>query len=134
MKNNFSDKELQVEEWIKIAQDDELNARSILTHRDGAPRGVCFLSQQIVEKYLKAFLIDKKKWYPKIHPLDALWELCHEIDNDFDEIKEDSVFLTKFYTPTRYVGDYPDFTWKDAEEAYRAASRVKEFVLERIRG
>ncbi|MBI2459091.1 MAG: HEPN domain-containing protein [Parcubacteria group bacterium] len=39
--------------WVRKARDDELNIRSILKHRDGAPSGVCFLSQQMAEKYLK---------------------------------------------------------------------------------
>ena len=81
-------KDLIVEEWIKKANDDELNAVSILKHRDGTPNCVCFLSQQTAEKYLKAFLVQEKKKYPKIHPLDALWELCKEIDKSFEEIKK----------------------------------------------
>lgn len=133
-KNQFSPQELSVEEWIERGDDDELNVCSILKHRDGTPRGVCLLSHQMAEKYLKAFLVGKTKWYPKIHLLDKLTELCKKIDSSFIELKDDVIFLNAFYVPTRYPGDYPDFTWKDAEEAYRAASRVKEFVLERIRG
>ena len=64
MPNKFSSQELQVKEWTKRANDDELNARSILTHKDGTPNGVCFLSHQMAEKYLKAFLVHKKKWFP----------------------------------------------------------------------
>lgn len=57
MPNDFSSQELQAEEWIKKAHDDELNAQSILKHRDGTPAGVCFLSHQMAEKYFKAFLV-----------------------------------------------------------------------------
>jgi HEPN domain-containing protein len=133
MPNKFSKKELQTEEWLKKARDDELNANSILTHRDGTPNGVCFLSQQMAEKYLKAFLVYHKKWYPKIHPLDVLWELCREINSSFKKIKKEAVFLTTFYVATRYPGDYPDFTWKDAEKAFKSAQKIKKFVLKRIK-
>lgn len=42
-------------------------------------------------------------------------------------------FLTDFYVTTRYPGDYPEFTWRDAETAYEAAQRVKEFVLKKLK-
>lgn len=32
----------------------------------------------------------------------------------------------------RHPGDYPEFSMKDAKEAYEAALRVKDFVLEKI--
>ena len=122
-----------MEEWIKKAIDDELNARSILTHRDGTPSCACFLSQQMAEKYLKAFLVHKKKWFPKIHPLDKLVELCGKLDSSFEELKESAIFLTEFYVPVRYPGDCPEFSWRDAEEAFEAAERVKDFVLNKIK-
>ena len=133
MKDNFSSKELQVEEWIKKGKDDELNARSILKHRDGTPGGVCFLSQQMTEKYLKAFLVGRKQWFPKIHPIDKLTQYCQKVDFSFLELKDDAIFLTEFYVETRYPSDYPEFSWKEAEQAFAAAQRIKDFVLKKIR-
>ncbi|MEI7621878.1 MAG: HEPN domain-containing protein [Candidatus Moraniibacteriota bacterium] len=40
--------------------------------------------------------------------------------------------LNQFYIETRYVGDYPDFSWNDAKQAYEAAKKIKEFVLSEI--
>lgn len=133
MPNKFSPQELHAEEWLRRAKDDELNARSILTHKDGAPNAVCFLSHQMAEKSLKAFLIAKKNWFPKIHYLDKLTELCREIDSSFEEIKEEASFLDPFYTPSRYPGDYPEFTWQEAEKAFEVATRIKDFVLSKIK-
>jgi len=131
MANRNTQKDLQTEEWVKRANDDELSLEAILKER-GAPNTACFLSQQMGEKYLKAFLVHKKKWYPKVHALDALWELCNKIDSSFEELKNDAVFLNDFYVTTRYPGDYPSFSMKDAREAYQAALRVKNFVLGKI--
>ena len=130
--NKFSEKELQVREWVKRAEDDELSIKAILKE-GGAFSTACFLSQQMAEKYLKAFLIYYKEWYPKIHPLDTLWELCREINKSFDEIKEDSVFLTTFYVATRYPGDYPEFTSQEAQKSFKAAKRIKELVLNKFK-
>jgi HEPN domain-containing protein len=133
MQNDFSLQELKAEEWVKKAGDDERSAHSILTHRDGAPSGVCFLSHQFAEKYLKAFLVSRKNWFPKIHPLDKLVELCGEIDPSFKSLRDDSIFLQGYYTPSRYPGDYPEFTWQDSERAFESASRIKTFVLDKIK-
>ncbi|MDP3772003.1 MAG: HEPN domain-containing protein [bacterium] len=132
MQNKFSSQELLVAEWIKRGEDDEQNVRSILLHRDGTPNAACLLSHQMAEKYLKAFLVLTKKWFPRIHPLDKLVELCEEIDISFRELNDTAADLNPFYTPARYPGDYPDFSWKDAEEASLLALRIKEFVLPRL--
>lgn len=132
MKDKFSATELKTEEWLKKARDDELNANSILTHRDGTPNGVCFLSHQMGEKYFKAFLVSKKQWFPRIHSLDKLLELCNDLDDSFIELKEETLFLDTFYISTRYPADYPEFSWHDAEESFEAAQKIKEFITNKI--
>ncbi len=131
-KNKSLKRDLQAEEWIKKATDDELVGKSILKHRDSPPSIVCFHSQQMAEKYLKAFLVSRKKWYPKIHPLDTLWELCKRLDPSFNTVKKDCVFLTTFYAATRYPGDYPEFSFNECQTAFKAALRVKKFVLKKL--
>lgn len=133
MSNKFSEKELVAEEWLKKASDDKLHIKSLLRHRDAPANSVCFVSHQMAEKYFKAFLVFKKKWYPRIHPTDALWKNCYKLDRSFSAIKEDAIFLTDFYVTTRYPGDYPEFSWEDAEEAFEAATKIKDFVLEKIK-
>jgi len=129
---NDTPKDIQVEEWTKRAEDDIL-ATEVMLKEGGLPTPACFHAQQAAEKYLKAFLVHKKKWYPKIHSLNALWELCYGIDTDFEEIKKDAVFLNEFYAATRYPGDYPSFSMKEAKEAYDAALRVRDFVVKKIK-
>ena len=124
--------ELKVEEWIRKAHDDELSINAILKDENGSPTTACFLAQQIAEKLLKAFLVDQKQWFPKIHNLDSLWELCKELDASFEEIKTDCITLTDYYADTRYPGDLPDFTWDDARTASQTATRIKQFIIHRI--
>lgn len=124
--------ELNIEEWIKRATDDELSAKAILEDRDGAPSTVCFLSQQMAEKYLKAFLVAKQKDFPKIHQLDQLLALCLKTDQDFEYLKKDAISISDYWVDARYPGDYPEFSWEDAEEAFEAAMRIKDFILGKI--
>lgn len=125
-------RDLIVEEWLNKAKDDELNAASILRHQDGAPSGVCFLSQQMAEKHLKSFLVQEKMEYPKIHSLLKLTELCAKIDKSFTEIKDEAIFLNTFYIHVRYPGEYPEFSWREAEEAFKKAEQVRDFVLNKL--
>lgn len=126
IENNYS-------EWLKKASDDELNAQSILKHRDGTPSGVCFLSQQIAEKYLKALLIFHKKNFPKVHDLLELETRLLEIEPGIKKLHQKLSMLNRYYIETRYPGDYPDFFWEDAEKALKAALDIKEFVLMKIK-
>lgn len=133
MSNKSLKQDLIVKEWLDRAKDDGLNAASILEHQDGAPNGVCFLSQQMAEKYLKSFLVQEKKEYPKIHSLLKLTELCVKIDKGFIEIRDEAIFLNTFYVHVRYPGEYLEFSWKEAKQAFKSAERIKNFVLSKIR-
>lgn len=121
----------QAEEWLKKAEEDESVAKTIL-EKEGFPSPICFHSQQLAEKVLKALLISLKVKFPKSHDLVVLGTLVEtkipEIKNYQEEIKT----LNQYYVETRYPGDYPEFTIEDAEEAFEAATRIKEFVSERI--
>jgi HEPN domain-containing protein len=121
------------QEWIEKAKEDELNALSLLKHRDGTPSMICFISHQISEKYLKAFLIFIQKPFRKVHDLIELETLIIETEKDIAEFHEDFKLLNRYYIETRYPGDYPEFSWDEAEESYEAAKKIKEFVLNKIK-
>lgn len=119
-------------EWILKAQDDWRSAE-ILLKEDGSPNTICFLCQQTAEKYLKGYLVFEGKEFPKIHDLESLLKLCLKIDPKFKTIKNETKFLSNFYITTRYPGDYPELSPKDAEEAFQKAIKIKDFVMERIK-
>lgn len=125
-------KKIIINRWIKKAEEDELNVQSILKHRDGTPSVVCFLSQQIAEKYLKALLIFSDLELVKVHDLIKLNSFFKSDESQIKEIENETVLLNRYYIETRYVGDYPEFSWQEAEDAYAAAKKIKEFVLEKI--
>lgn len=118
-------------EWFLKAQDDE-SAVNIIIKEGVAPSTACFLSQQIAEKVLKGFLIFHKNQFPKTHLLDELLKLCKEIDPEFIDLEVEARDLSDFYISTRYPGDFPNFSQKDAREAFRQAQKIKDFVLKKI--
>ncbi len=73
----------QPQPWLDMAQEDLEVARQVL--REDHPGHACFLSQQCIEKSLKAFLIARVRNYPRIHNLVELLKQCIEIDPRFSE-------------------------------------------------
>ena len=132
-KSNLNKLKKLAGEWLSRANDDELSARDILNDREGAPSTVCFLSQQIAEKYLKGYLVYANQKFPKIHALDVLVKLCQKIDKSFGSLKKEAEYLTEFYITTRYPGDFPIFSFKEAEKAFKAAIKIKNFVIKKIK-
>jgi len=133
MANNKNNLEILAHEWFLKAQDDELSAKDILNDKEGAPSTVCFLCQQMAEKFLKGYLVYNEKELLKIHDLDKLVKFCEEIDNSFNDIKEQAKSLSDFYISTRYPGDYPEFTWTQAENAFVSADKIKKLVLGKVK-
>lgn len=132
MTKNKRENLILAREWADKAKDDELSIKAILKE-EGAPSTVCFLSQQMAEKYLKAFLVFHNKPFPKIHHLDRLLELCMKIDKNFEELKDETIVLSDYYVETRYPGGWSEeWSWKEAREAFDNSLRIKKFVLEKI--
>ena len=119
-------------EWFLRAQDDELSSKDILKNREGSPNTVCFLSQQIAEKVFKAFLCYHGIEFPKVHQLDELLKLCEKIDAKFTSLVDAAEDLTPFYISARYPGDYPTYSFNDAELAFQKAIKIKDFILNRL--
>lgn len=119
-------------EWQTRAEDD-IHAMEVMLKEGGLSNPICFHAQQSAEKYLKGFLAFHDTEFAKIHSLIQLMDQCIAIDLKLESLKDNAVFLNTFYIETRYPGDYPEFSMKDAKEAYEAAIKVKEFVLEKIK-
>lgn len=122
-----------VEDWIQKAENDLLNVKNNLNSIDIPTDTVCFHCHQSTEKYIKAYLINKNKHFPKIHNLLRLLELCKETDKDFSILKDSLLILNDFSVEIRYPDDWFEPTEEDAREAYYLAKKVKKFILLKIK-
>ena len=113
--------------------EDDMGTIEILLKEHGVPNTICFHAQQVAEKYFKGFLAYNKKNVRKIHAIENLLKACVAIDNSFEQLNEDAVFLDQFYTETRYADDYIEFSREDAQKALEVATHIKEFVLDKIK-
>lgn len=132
MKNNLSK---VVQAWINKAEDDISFAKKAFEDTEYYDH-ICYLSQQAVEKYLKAFLVKSKgsiEKKEKIHDLPKLADWC----------KKFGLNLTKYYTQLRTLtgvympAKYPDaafgrFVKKDAEESLEAAEEIIKVIKEEL--
>jgi HEPN domain-containing protein len=124
------------ERWLARAEDDLSFAQ--LGLREKYYSQVCFLSQQVVEKAFKAFLLAKGRTYPRLHKVIELANLCFELRSELDPLKIDLKLLDEFYIPTRYPDAVPGGLptglpeFADAQAALAAASKILELVRIRI--
>lgn len=124
----MTNSELKFGEWADYAEEDLIMAELAL-QENGPPNQICYHSQQAAEKYLKGLLVFHKKKFEKSHQLSYLLELCEDVDPSLKELREDAIYLTQFYIETRYPGDVPNFSRNEAQRAYEAAQRIKQFIV-----
>ena len=91
--------------WIKMADEDLRLAEVALSVPDEALHaGICFHSQQCIEKYIKSLLVSRAIPFPKVHDIGVLIELLpQELKALFplDELERFSAYATV----CRYPGD-----------------------------
>ena len=109
-------------EWISKAEGDYAVAQREVKLNDGNHDAVCFHSQQMAEKYLKAFLFKNRVDFPKIHNLIELLELCLVIDESLETSREFLDRLEDYAVLYRYPGASADHS--DAEIAFQDAKYV----------
>ncbi|GEM_PF-370300 len=122
------------QEWMRKADNDELNAEVILKVREGTPNIVGVLSQQMAEKYLKGLLIFYKQDYPKIHDLVRIANLLEPFAPGIVDLSEKLKLneLSEIYIIDRYPSDIPELNWEQVKSALKTAQKIKKFVIDRI--
>ncbi|MBI2652787.1 HEPN domain-containing protein [Candidatus Woesearchaeota archaeon] len=121
----------EVKRWWRMAKDDLDSARSNFKSRKYY---VCaFLSQQAVEKALKALLLRKKEELIKIHDLVILGREVGLQKDFLDKCEQ----LSKVYIETRYgsIGEYvpsEKFTKKNSSEYLKIAEDILKWVKKNI--
>jgi HEPN domain-containing protein len=114
------------ETW-RLKAEEDFSAASILAEHGGPAATICFLCQQVAEKYLKGYLLLRRQPPKRIHHLDVL-------DDSFQRLVDDAVFLKRYYIASRYPDDLPeDVRSEEVAEAMKSASHLREFVLTQVR-
>ena len=117
-----------VKEWIFYAEEDFRNAEHTLTMTENCPFStVCFHAQQVVEKYIKAFLTLRAIPFARTHDIE---NLIHQLPEDIQiplSIEEQRL-LTDYATVSRYPGEWEPIDRCDAKSAVALAKKVREMI------
>jgi len=119
----------EFEKWLKKAENDLLVITNNLSAEQIPIDACCFHAQQASEKYLKAFLVSKGVYFPQIHDLVALNNLCINANPSFTEIIEAALNLSDYAIAPRYPDALDDLTIQDANDALKDAITIKNFIL-----
>ena len=117
--------------WILKAADDLIVIDKLTQFEVIATSAVCFHCQQVVEKYLKAFLIAHGVEIRKTHNIEFLLTQCEEFDPDFSLI--DPKDLNDFGVDIRYPGDIYSPSIEETLEHKQIALDVKELVEQKLK-
>lgn len=91
-------------DWLEAAGLD-IESIGYLLPNERLTGHVAFLSQQAIEKSLKAFIEEKGERVPKIHSLSKLFDLCAGlIDINIDDNL--IIALDSLYIESRYPGEF----------------------------
>jgi HEPN domain-containing protein len=124
------DRDVTTYETWRLKAEEDFTAASILAGHGGPAATICFLCQQVAEKYLKGYLLLRRQPPKRIHHLDVLLEDCMALDGSFQRLVDDAVLLKRYYIGSRYPDDLPeDVRPEEAAQAMTAASHVRDFVL-----
>lgn len=116
--------------WFAKAESDLANARLMLLG-PGPYDGACFHCQQVVEKYLKGFLIWKQQDFPLVHDVEKLALACQAVEPSLKLVRPEVVRLTEYAVTLRYDMDFwPSQT--EARKALATAEDVRSAILGRV--
>ena len=123
--------------WLEQAEADRKGAQ--LLYNGGSFDLATFVSQQLAEKALKAFLYSRGEEVVIGHSVEALCRWAAELDPDFDTLREVVSPLDGYYIPTRYPNGLPDsiparvYTRDVAGDALRRADKALSVVRAKLR-
>jgi HEPN domain-containing protein len=118
-------------EWIQKAEGDFASAtREVRARKNKNNDSACFHSQQCIEKFLKAILVESDIPFPKTHDLGALLNLAIAKYPELDVSREDMDLLTDYAIVFRYPGECA--TEDQAHEAYSKCSDLRQCLRKKL--
>ncbi len=119
--------------WLKKADEDQVTCELLLQSEHFPAAVVCFHSQQMAEKLIKAYLTEKNIYFQRTHDLSFLLsKFLIPIDTNFNKLKEPCEYLTDFGILPRYPGDYEELDSTVAKDAFNHALEIKSYIYNNL--
>jgi len=110
-------------QWLKRAKSNMARARAGRVSPEILYEDLCFDSQQVVEKALKALCAYHNIAFPRTHDIAYLIELLTKGDVTIPDDIQHSKLLTSYAVETRYPGDYEPVDESDLKVCRRLDSK-----------
>ena len=119
------------EEWVQKAEGDYTVAQQSQRGQNPVNDVICFLAQQCVEKYLKAWLQEANIPFPRTHDLQALLDLIVPVLPAWAAWREDFSKLSEHAVDPRYPGKFA--TTDETAHAMHICVAVRQAVREQLK-
>jgi len=120
----MSEKESSLpEDWFEKGDEDK-KAVDILLKHGGSISVSSYLIQQMLEKYMKGFLLSKNWRLKRTHDLEELIDKMVEYDLSFEEFRELSQEATAFYFFERYPFFGSELSREEVERIYNKSLKL----------
>ena len=120
-----------VAEWVEKAESDyRVALRESQATDPPEPDAVCFHAQQCVEKYAKAFLVERGVDFDYTHNMSYVHGRCASVDPEFNRYKEDFDALDDYSVDIRYPGEKA--AESDARAALEIVIRLRAFIRSKL--
>jgi HEPN domain-containing protein len=122
----------KVKLWLIKAFEDYISIKTLLNSPliEYTTSIICFHSQQMVEKLLKAFLTYHNIQFPRNHLLETLYQLFLELDKEFQKLNFKN--LSIYAVEVRYPDEFNILSIEEANECVEVALQVKDFILSKL--
>lgn len=115
------------QEWLDKAEGDWRAAQSLFrVRKDPNFDVICYLTQQCVEKYLKACLEEGGLAFPKTHNLPHLLQLVVQIAPQLSRLQQQTLSLNIYLVEFRYPGK--SATKAQAKQAIKDCREVRRVI------
>ena len=111
-------------DWLKVAKKDWHRMKIMLDEEDAEAAG--YFLQQSLEKYLKAFLLEKGWKLQKIHELDALLDEAVKHNEDLESYRDLCERVSGYYFTDRYPALVD--TGLTCEDIEKDLEKAKRFI------
>ncbi len=120
-----------VKQWIQKAENDFQAIKNEFNSDKPVTDIICFHAQQVVEKYLKLYLIINNEKPLKTHNIALLLNECIKFNKDFKTLYGIE-YLSDYAVDLRYPDNFYIPEFEEAKEAYNDAEMVRNFVRKLI--
>jgi HEPN domain-containing protein len=121
----------EVRRWLEKAGHDWRTAEAVVAHDPPITDTAAFHCQQAFEKLLKAYLVQARDPFEKIHDLEQLLDQCAGHDAAFGEFRQHALDMNAYAVRFRYPGP-ADPSVEEVQDALRAVAEVWRFVIARL--